>query len=1107
MPFQPKPKQRILINGRQYTFAEHPNAPGIVYGQEGRQATVYRLNSKTEKKALKVFKSRFRSPALVQQSERVAKFAKLPGLSVCARTVISPSSELALLKTSPDLTYGVLMPWIEGETWTEIIGSRKVLTAERSLGLAKRMSEILLQMELNSIAHCDLSGGNLIISGENVELVDIEGMYSPDLNRPEILPIGSPGYAHRSAPNGLWSPQADRFAGAILLAEILGWCDERIANAAWGESYFNPAEMQKDGKRYQLIQKVLQERWGEEVGNQFARAWDSSSLAECPTFGEWQISLPDEVPLFSRQVAGKTRVQSKAKTKKLSSERVGKKKTKRSPERRSGEPSRSGPRKRKDPWARFNAATPAFAYDVVKKRKSPKNSKTRRNAGVSSGIIALFGISIFLLLLIVGLSRNPTDGPGEPTALICQVTDVGGIDDRSFNATAYKGVTDAEVSLGVEGQYLESQEQADYEANINAFVEQGCDLIVTVAFMGDATYAAADANPDQKFTIVEYPYTLDDSARPNLVGLLFATDQAAFLAGYVAAANTQTGTVGTFGGLQIPPVTAFMDGFWYGVMYYNEQKGTDVKVLGWDPSTQTGLFTGNFESTDDGRTFGENLMDEGADIIMPVAGPVGLGTAAAVQERGNAWIVGVDTDWTVSAAEYADVVLTSVLKNMDVAVFAQIQAVLDGTFAGGSNYFGTLANNGVGIAGSFPDLQTELDAIIAGINSGENPASGSDTITIAPGDPIHIAWIQSVTGALAPLGSTNIRGAEVALNDINFTLLGHPIQWDGEDSLCSTEGGQAAGAKIASDRTVVAVIGTTCSVEARGAMPLLADVGMIMISSSNVNPDLTNPEHSDHHQGYFRTANNDLLQGLLEAAFAYNELGLTRAATIRDGSLYAESLQQVFADMFTALGGTITSQEIVNVGDTDMGPVLTRIASGSPQIIYFPIFEPEGNFIADQKCDVTGLENTALMSADSLLSSTFPPAAGTCSVGMYLSGPYTAGSNYEAFLAEYNNLFGESRSSAPVFGAFAYDAMNLVLAAIEKVAVVAGDGTVTISRSALMAAMYDSKDFAGLTGNLSCDENGDCATGEGLAVFQISEANVDGSADLLTNTPFWQPGQ
>lgn len=317
------------------------------------------------------------------------------------------------------------------------------------------------------------------------------------------------------------------------------------------------------------------------------------------------------------------------------------------------------------------------------------------------------------------------EAPAETVALACQVTDVGGIDDKSFNATAYKGITDAVAALGVEGQYLESQEQADYETNINAFVDQGCDLIVTVGFLlGDATYAAADANPGQKFAIVDYGSNFDGNTRENLVGLNFATQEAAFLAGYVAAASTQTGVVATFGGLNIPPVTAFMDGFWHGVNYYNAENGTSVRVLGWDANTQDGLFVGNFESTDDGRTMGESLLDEGADIIMPVAGPVGLGTAAAVTERGNAWIIGVDTDWTVSAAEYTPVILTSVLKNMDIAVYGQIEAVVNGTYAGG-DYLGTLANGGVGLAGSFPDLQAALDAIAAGIADGSIQTIGA----------------------------------------------------------------------------------------------------------------------------------------------------------------------------------------------------------------------------------------------------------------------------------------------------------------------------------------------------------------------------------------------
>ncbi|HEX9808078.1 MAG TPA: BMP family ABC transporter substrate-binding protein [Alphaproteobacteria bacterium] len=334
----------------------------------------------------------------------------------------------------------------------------------------------------------------------------------------------------------------------------------------------------------------------------------------------------------------------------------------------------------------------------------------------------------------------PTEAPTVPPVAFqaCQVTDTGGIDDKSFNATAWKGIEDAQAQLGVEGFFLESQQQTDYARNIEEFLDQGCDLIVTVGFLlGDDTAAAAQANPDQLFAIVDFDFA-DFSTTPptdvtydNVKELTFKTDEAAFLAGYMAAGVTQTGVVGTFGGLQIPTVTIFMDGFYYGVQHYNTVHGTSVSVLGWDPMAQTGLFTGNFESTDDGRAMGVTLMDEGADIIMPVAGPVGLGTAAAAQERGNVYVIGVDSDWTVSAAEYAPIVLTSVLKNMDVAVFGSIQEALDGTFAGGL-YVGTLENGGVGIAQPTapmdamvsPDLWTEVQDLADAIISGEVSTTG-----------------------------------------------------------------------------------------------------------------------------------------------------------------------------------------------------------------------------------------------------------------------------------------------------------------------------------------------------------------------------------------------
>jgi branched-chain amino acid transport system substrate-binding protein len=285
-------------------------------------------------------------------------------------------------------------------------------------------------------------------------------------------------------------------------------------------------------------------------------------------------------------------------------------------------------------------------------------------------------------------------------------------------------------------------------------------------------------------------------------------------------------------------------------------------------------------------------------------------------------------------------------------------------------------------------------------------------------------------------------------------------------------------------------------------MPLLSQAGMVMISPSNTNPDLTDPSHPDHYPGYFRTAHNDLFQGAVAAEFAYNELGVTSAATIHDGSPYAESLQRVFAEVFAELGGTITAQEAVNVGDTDMKPVLTSIATGAPEIIYFPIFEPEGPLVASQAKEVPGLEDTVLMGADGLFSDTFPEAAGSAAVGMYLSGPYVDVNNtaYAEFLDKWESQIGGVPPSG--FHAHAYDATNILLNGIEAVAVQDADGTLHIPRQGLRDWITSLEGYGGLTGNLTCDENGDCATGEALGVFQLSDAEVGGA---WPPPVFWQP--
>lgn len=312
----------------------------------------------------------------------------------------------------------------------------------------------------------------------------------------------------------------------------------------------------------------------------------------------------------------------------------------------------------------------------------------------------------------------------------CQVTDTGGIDDNSFNQTAWKGVQDAIADFNIEGRFLESQAETDYEANINSLLGGQCDVIITVGFLlGDATKTAAEANPDQPFSIVDFAY---DPPLPNVLGQVYATDEAAFMAGYLAAGMSKTGILGTFGGINIPPVTIFMDGFVYGVDYYNTENDTNVTVLGWDTETREGLFTNNFESLDDGRAYAQNLYDEGADIVLPVAGPVGLGSAALADELGTdqLMVIGVDADLYLTDPEKGHVYLTSVTKRMDATVRQVIEMAMKDQFAGGL-IVGSLENGGVDLApfhdldSAVPDaLKAKLVDIRAGIIDG--------TISVSP---------------------------------------------------------------------------------------------------------------------------------------------------------------------------------------------------------------------------------------------------------------------------------------------------------------------------------------------------------------------------------------
>ena len=310
------------------------------------------------------------------------------------------------------------------------------------------------------------------------------------------------------------------------------------------------------------------------------------------------------------------------------------------------------------------------------------------------------------------------------------VTDTGGIDDRSFNASSWAGMGAAKAADSKVGsvQYLQSTTESDYAPNINTFIGRKCGIVVTVGFlMGDATQAAAKAHPSQKFAIVDYNYT---PPLHNVDALLFNTVQDGFLGGYLAAGMTKTGKVATFGGQDLPTVTIYMDGFYDGVQYYNSKHNTHVQVLGWNEQTQKGEFTGDFTNQTKGQTVTQTFISENADIIFPVAGNVGLGAAKAVQDADNTAgsqkvnMMWVDTDGCVSASNYCKYFITSVQKGIVTAVSTAVQNAANGTFTGG-NYIGTLANGGVALA-PFHDfaskvpasLQSELTQVKAGIISG-----------------------------------------------------------------------------------------------------------------------------------------------------------------------------------------------------------------------------------------------------------------------------------------------------------------------------------------------------------------------------------------------------
>jgi branched-chain amino acid transport system substrate-binding protein len=378
------------------------------------------------------------------------------------------------------------------------------------------------------------------------------------------------------------------------------------------------------------------------------------------------------------------------------------------------------------------------------------------------------------------------------------------------------------------------------------------------------------------------------------------------------------------------------------------------------------------------------------------------------------------------------------------------------------------------------------------------PAGEFGAVTVAAGEAIQIRSLESISGDTAFLGLPNQNAAALAITDYG-QIQGHDVTFGtGLDDLCSADGGQAAASQIVADTQVVGVIGTSCSGAAAGAMPSLSDAGLVMISASNTSPSLTSDlagtAGENYFLGYHRTAHNDLYQGRAAAEFMIAE-GITMAAAIHDGDPYTDGLATAFSDAFTELGGEVVVYTAVAKGDTDMVPVLTEVAGGAPEAIFFPIFQPEGDFIVQQIGGVTGLEDVLLMGADGLLVDGFMELPE--SEGMYFSGPdqrYGANANgitgksADEVLAAYEAAVGEPPSAA--FWAHAYDATTMLLSAIDAVAVDDGAGNLTIDRQALRDELNSVSGFAGLIGTLSCDDFGDCGATKITVVQNTDPADI-----------------
>lgn len=371
-------------------------------------------------------------------------------------------------------------------------------------------------------------------------------------------------------------------------------------------------------------------------------------------------------------------------------------------------------------------------------------------------------------------------------------------------------------------------------------------------------------------------------------------------------------------------------------------------------------------------------------------------------------------------------------------------------------------------------------------------------VEIGPDDKIVVGGLLQITGTNVGLSGPSTQIAfELAALARDGRLLGREIEFVLEDSACSEAGGRESALRITANPSIVGVIGTSCSLAAKGALPVISEAGLLMISPSNTSPFLTNADRDAgglYQPGYFRTAHNDLFQGALSAQFAASVLQVRTVATIDDGDPYTRGLAGAMAAAFEGLNGEVVYRGQISRGDSDMSAVLGAVAESGAELVFFPVFADEAQFIIDQVAKTPGLEDILMMTADGAFSSSFAQGAGAAGIGLYVAAPHVSGAAYDALVETWRREIDEAGPTGGTH-AHSYDAANLLFAALESVAAEREDGTLIIGRAALRDALSAVEDYTGLTGSLTCQDEsphaGDCATGEALAIFQLTGAEVE----------------